>query len=393
MGSCSVIGPDGGDGHVPARLERVIIDTERSTASRAAVESLPVVVEDLVKQYPKRPTNAVDGVSFFVGEGEVFGLLGPNGAGKTTTVGVLTTRVRPTGGRAMVAGIDVVRDPVAAKRHLATVPQRSNLDRALSARQILLFHAAYFGIPAAERTRRANALLEEFGLLDRADDRVDFFSGGQSQRIMIARALMHQPEVLFLDEPTTGLDPQARLFVWDRIRDLKQRGVTIILTTHDMDEAASLCARVAIMDHGKILALDTPDALTETVPGKNSLELGIALEGGRDALLAALAAMPGVERAEPVSKSGGGPPAGGNPWAGFAGGGGASPPARAAETPAELGPGSSFHVRLYASVDAPLLVAPVARLITDHRGELVDLSIGKPSLEDVFIHLTGRALR
>ena len=335
-------------------------------ASLAVAQAAPpVLVDTLVKRYPKRPDNAVDGVSFAVGQGEVFGLLGPNGAGKTTTVGVLTTRVRPTGGRALVCGIDVVRDPVAAKRHLATVPQRSNLDRALSARQILLFHAAYFGIPAAERRRRANALLEEFGLLDRADDRVDFFSGGQSQRIMIARALMHQPEVLFLDEPTTGLDPQARLFVWDRIRDLKQRGVTMILTTHDMDEAASLCARVAIMDHGRILALDTPAALTETVPGRNSLELGIALDGAaHDALLAALAAMPGVERAEAV-----------------------------AATEAAADRAGTHRLRLYASVDAPLLVAPVARLVTEHGGELVDLGIGKPSLEDVFIHLTGRALR
>jgi ABC-2 type transport system ATP-binding protein len=372
-----------------------MIDLAPAMTSRASAASLPVVVENLVKQYPKRPTNAVDGVSFSVGEGEVFGLLGPNGAGKTTTVGVLTTRVLPTSGRALVAGIDVVRDPVAAKRRLATVPQRSNLDRALSARQILLFHAAYFGVPAAERTRRANALLEEFGLLDRADDKVDFFSGGQSQRIMIARALMHQPEVLFLDEPTTGLDPQARLFVWDRIRDLRERGVTMILTTHDMDEAASLCARVAIMDHGKILALDTPDALTETVPGKNSLELGISLDGGsRDTLLAALMALPGVERVEPVSKSGGGAPGGGNPWAAFAGGGGGAPAGGAPPPPPVAAPdGTPYHVRLYASVDAPALVAPVARLITDNGGELVDLTIGKPSLEDVFIHLTGRALR
>jgi ABC-2 type transport system ATP-binding protein len=292
-----------------------------------------------------------------------------------------------------VAGVDVVRDPVAAKRRLATVPQRSNLDRALSARQILLFHAAYFGIPAAERTRRANALLDEFGLLDRADDKVDFFSGGQSQRIMIARALMHQPEVLFLDEPTTGLDPQARLFVWDRIRDLKERGVTMILTTHDMDEAASLCARVAIMDHGKILAMDTPAALTETVPGKNSLELGISLHGADSgALLAGLSALPGVEHAEPVDK---GPAAtsggGGNPWAAFAGGG--APSGGPAVPPSAPVEGMPYHVRLYASVDAPSLVAPVARLVTDSGGELVDLTIGTPSLEDVFIHLTGRALR
>jgi ABC-2 type transport system ATP-binding protein len=368
-----------------------MVDGRQNDATLAVQPPMAVVVQDLVKRYPKRPTNAVDGVSFAVGHGEVFGLLGPNGAGKTTTVGVLTTRVRPTGGYAEVAGVDVVRDPVGAKRRLAVVPQRSNLDRALSARQILLFHAAYFGIPADERTRRANELLDQFGLTERADDKVDFFSGGQSQRIMIARALMHEPEVLFLDEPTTGLDPQARLFVWDRIRDLKARGVTMILTTHDMDEAASLCDRVAIMDHGKLLASDTPDALKETVPGKNSLEVGITLDGDRDALQSALAALPGVERVEPVSKAAPGPPAGMNPFAAFAGGGAAAggPPPQAAVAPA----GTPYHLRLYASVDAPSLVAPMARLITDNGGELVDLSIGKPSLEDVFIHLTGRALR
>jgi ABC-2 type transport system ATP-binding protein len=235
-------------------------------------------------------------------------------------------------------------------------------------------------------------LLEQFGLTERADDKVDFFSGGQSQRIMIARALMHEPEVLFLDEPTTGLDPQARLFVWDRIRDLKSRGVTMILTTHDMDEAASLCDRVAIMDRGKLLASDTPEALKETVPGRNSLEVGILLDGGdRDALQAALAALQGVERVEPVTKAAAGPPAGMNPFAAFGGGAAAAgpPPQAAVGAPA----GTPYHLRLYASVDAPSLVAPMARLITDHGGELVDLSIGKPSLEDVFIHLTGRALR
>ena len=379
-----------------------MVDAKQDDATLAAQRAMAVFVRDLVKRYPKRPTNAVDGVSFAVGHGEVFGLLGPNGAGKTTTVGVLTTRVRPTGGYAEVAGVDVVRDPVGAKRCLAVVPQRSNLDRALSARQILLFHAAYFGIPADERTRRANELLDQFGLAERADDKVDFFSGGQSQRIMIARALMHQPEVLFLDEPTTGLDPQARLFVWDRIRDLKARGVTMILTTHDMDEAASLCDRVAIMDHGKLLANDTPDALTDTVPGKNSLEVGIVLDSGdRGALQAALGELPGVERVEPVTKSAAGAPAGMNPWAAFGGGGAAGggaaggAPGGGSAVPTNVPPaaGTPHHVRLYASVDAPLLVAPVARVIANHGGELVDLSISKPSLEDVFIHLTGRALR
>jgi ABC-2 type transport system ATP-binding protein len=371
----------------------IMVDDTYTGATVMSDRPVVVRVQDLVKRYPKRPTNAVDGVSFAVGHGEVFGLLGPNGAGKTTTVGVLTTRVRPTSGQAEVAGIDVVRDPVGAKQRLAVVPQRSNLDRALSARQILLFHAAYFGIPADERVRRANLLLEQFGLTERADDKVDFFSGGQSQRIMIARALMHQPEVLFLDEPTTGLDPQARLFVWDRIRDLKTRGVTMILTTHDMEEAASLCDRVAIMDRGKLLANDTPDALKDTVPGRNSLEVGIVLDGGdRDALQAALGELHGVERVEPVTMSAAGPPAGMNPWAAFGvvGAAGGGPPPQADTAPPA---GTPYHVRLYASVDAPLLVAPVARVIANHSGELVDLSISKPSLEDVFIHLTGRALR
>jgi ABC-2 type transport system ATP-binding protein len=210
---------------------------------------------------------------------------------------------------------------------------------------------------------------------------------------MIARALMHEPDVLFLDEPTTGLDPQARLFVWDRVRDLRKRGVTMILTTHDMDEATQLCERVGIMDHGKILAMDTPDALTATVPGKNTLEVGIKTNAAdRDELVAALGAIAGVENVERVTKDQGAPPAGmGGPWAGMMGG-----PAPGAPPP---GPGpraddnGPLRLRLYVNVEAPLIVAPVARVVTDARAELQELAIGKPSLEDVFIHLTGRALR
>src|SRR5262249_23665399 len=210
---------------------------------------------------------------FDVEHGEIFGLLGPNGAGKTTTVGVLTTRVRPTRGSACVAGIDVVRDPVRARSALAVVPQRSNLDRALSIRANLIFHAAYHGVPADERKRRADELLEQSGLLDRANQKPALFSGGQAQRVMIARALMHAPEVLFLDEPTTGLDPAARLFVWDRLRELRDRGVTLVLTTHDMHEAAALADRVGIMDHGHPLALDTPAALMRALVGSTTLDL------------------------------------------------------------------------------------------------------------------------
>src|SRR5206468_669861 len=232
-----------------------------------------VEVSDLRKRYPKGRVDAVAGISFTVPRGEVFGLLGPNGAGKTTTVGILTTRVRPTGGSARIGGVDVVASPVRARAQVAVVPQRSNLDRSLSIRDNLTFHAAYHGVPARERRARADDLLGQFGLLDRARDKPDFFSGGQSQRVMIARALMHAPRVLFLDEPTTGLDPAARLFVWDRLRELRDSEVTLILTTHDMDEAALLADRVGIMDHGHLLALDTPEALMRSLEGEGTLEL------------------------------------------------------------------------------------------------------------------------
>jgi ABC-2 type transport system ATP-binding protein len=316
-----------------------------------------VEVEGLEKRYPKSPVNAVDGVTFSVERGEVFGLLGPNGAGKTTTIGVLTTRVKLTGGVARVGGIDVSRDPVRARTQLAVVPQRTNLDRSLSIRQNLIFHAAYHRVPSAERNRRADELLQLFGLTDRADDKPDYISGGQSQRIMIARAMMHTPQVLFLDEPSTGLDPAARLFVWDRIRDLRGRGTTIVITTHDMDEAATLAERVGIMDHGRLLALDRPEALTRGLPGKTTLEIALAgADGNLDAAMEALERLEGVERLERLEQSDG-------------------------------------HVRLYVAGDAPLMVAPVAGALGTFGITLSDVKIGEPSLEDVFINLTGRALR
>jgi ABC-2 type transport system ATP-binding protein len=326
-------------------------------AAAAGHGGFAVEVEGLEKRYPKAPTNAVDGVSFTVDRGEVFGLLGPNGAGKTTTIGVLTTRVRLSAGIARVVGIDVTTDAVRARSMLAVVPQRNNLDRSLSIRQNLIFHAAYHRVPAAERNRRADELLELFGLTDRAADKVDFVSGGQAQRIMIARAMMHTPQVLFLDEPSTGLDPAARLFVWDRIRDLREQGVTIVITTHDMDEAAALAVRVGIMDRGRLLALDTPAALTRSLPGKTTLEIAMAgVEGWLEPALATLSGLDGVERLERLDQSDG-------------------------------------HVRLYVTGEAPMMVAPVATALQVYGITLSDVKIGEPSLEDVFIGLTGRALR
>ncbi|MBF6064428.1 ABC transporter ATP-binding protein [Nocardia terpenica] len=239
---------------------------ETTANGRPDLSTRTVVVKDLVKKYPKSATAAIDRLDFSVDAGEIFGLLGPNGAGKTSTVGVLTTRIRPSSGTARVAGVDVARHPALARRHLAVVPQRSNLDMALSIRQNLLFHARYHGVPTDVRDARSARLLEQFGLADRADERPHRLSGGQAQRVMIARAMMHSPTVLFLDEPSTGLDPAARLFLWERIRELKDGGVTVVLTTHDMTEAATLSDRVGIMDHGRLLALDSPGNLTESVP-------------------------------------------------------------------------------------------------------------------------------
>lgn len=235
-----------------------------------------VEVRDLVKRYPRSrtPGNAVDGVSFTVQTGEIFGLLGPNGAGKSTIVGVLTTRIRPSGGYAAVAGSDVQRDPVTARSRLAVVAQSPNLDRSLTPRQNLSFHAAYHGMRRAQRRDRSAEILETFGLTDRADDKLLKLSGGMIQRLMIARALMHDPEVLFLDEPTTGLDPQSRLFLWEQVGRMRKRGVTIVLTTHDMGEAAALCDRVGIVDHGRMLALDSPaNLLTDDRPNLEAVFL------------------------------------------------------------------------------------------------------------------------
>lgn len=321
-------------------------------------------VDQLVKRYPKRPDNAVDGLSFAVARGEIFGLLGPNGAGKTTTIGVLTTRVRLTSGTARISGIDVAADPVAARARLAVVPQRSNLDRSLTARQNLVFHAAYHGVSVAERGKRADAMLEQFGLADRGKDKVDKYSGGMAQRLLIARALMHAPEVLFLDEPSTGLDPQARLFVWDQIRSLRADGVTIVITTHDMEEAAILTDRVGIMDHGALLALDTPDALTRSLPGSSTLDISASLaEADTAASVAeALSTVDDVERVEVVSAEG-------------------------------ADAGRDVRVRLYLTGESAALIVPVSTLLLGRGARLTGVALGEPTLEDVFISLTGRDLR
>ena len=340
------------------------VRTERRAVPSSGPDSPAVEVVDLVKRYPKATVNAVDGLSFSVRAGEVFGLLGPNGAGKTTTVGIITTRLHATTGQVRLAGVDVLADPVTARARLAVVPQRSNLDRALTPRQNLTYHAAYHGVGRAERNARARELLDEFGLADAADTKVDFYSGGMAQRLMIARSLIHEPQVLFLDEPTTGLDPQARLFVWDRIRELRRRAVTILLTTHDMDEAAELCDRVGIVDHGRLLALDTPQALVRGLSGHAVLDLTVVPGPADDGegVMAALEGLPVVERGERVD----------------------------AQLPSE---GDDERLRLYLAGEPGAGLTTVIELLTGRGAMLTDVHIGEPDLEDVFIHHTGRGLR
>ena len=300
---------------------------------------------------PRTEIVALDDLTLEVQPGEIFGLLGPNGAGKSTTVGVLTTRIRPTGGRAWVGEDEVWKKRVAVKRRIGVVPQRPNLDFALTAREILLFHGAYFGMAAAERAIRAQTLLDTFQLTDRADQLVVGFSGGMMQRLSIARAMMHDPEVLFLDEPSAGLDPQTRLLLWDIVRAYNARGNTIVITTHNMDEADDLCRRVAIVDHGRAIALGTPSELKATIPGGYVIRL--QLSPRTPELLASLAGVPGVQDAVANGPSG---------------------------------------VDVYADRGGPLVPEILMRAVRSG-AQVTDVHVSEPSLENFFLRHTGRSLR
>jgi len=318
-----------------------------------------IVVESLQKTYKPKSrkqsleVKAVDGISFEIERGEFFGLLGPNGAGKTTTIGILTTRVVPTGGRALVDGIDVCGDAVAVKRRIGVCPQVNNLDRSLTGRENLVFHAEYFGVPKRIREQRAQELLERFQLAERADEKPTVYSGGMAQRLKIARALMHDPAILFLDEPTTGLDPQARRAIWDLLSELNAKGQTIFLTTHYMDEADQLCQRIAIMDKGKILEMGTPAKLKAGVPGGYLIELHVqSADGAIDSLTSALPALAGVVEVKAQNNA----------------------------------------IRIYAD-KAEGLLANAMRVAGELGAVVTDAHVSEPSLENLFLHLTGRSLR
>src|SRR5580700_10952625 len=236
-----------------------------------------VEIEGLKKIYNgKQRVVAVDGIDLSVQEGELFGLLGPNGAGKTTTISICTTRALPTAGQVRIAGIDVVKAPSLARRCIGVVPQYNTLDRACTIFENIHFHCLYFGFSRADARQRTKQLLSQFHLTERADSYPAQLSGGLAQRLQIARAIAHRPRVLFLDEPSAGLDPQSRIAMWDGVRSLRAEGITVMLTTHYMEEADELCDRLAIIDHGKILVEDTPAALKASIGGEKIVDLKLA---------------------------------------------------------------------------------------------------------------------
>jgi ABC-2 type transport system ATP-binding protein len=327
-------------------------NTELDPTSGFDAAGLAPVIEthQLTKVYPG-DVRAVDDLDITVRAGEVFGLLGPNGAGKTTTAGMLTTRVIPTGGRALVRGVDVVAHPAQAKRLIGVVPQSNTLDRSLSVRENLYYHGRFFGMGASESSAESDRLLEQFRLTDRAGADVMALSGGMAQRLMVARAVMHRPSVLFLDEPTAGLDPQSRIALWEILDELHVDGQTILLTTHYMEEADQLCDRVAIIDQGRVIALDTPQRLKQSL-GPDTQVL-VQAEGDLEALARRLDdQVPGASGTQLLDDA------------------------------------------VLLSLNAAPGTLPAVLQVAESGGFTVkDLSVTETSLETVFITLTGKDLR
>src|SRR5664280_3662477 len=331
-----------------------MISPEHSTGASSFAESgqtLAIHTEELTKVYPGADFAAVDRLNLDVRTGEIFGLLGPNGAGKTTTAGMLTTRVVPTSGRGFVRGVDIAAHPALVKQLSGIVSQQNTLDRQLTVWENLYFHGRLFGIGAKHSKQITDELLGQFQLTKWAKASVYALSGGMAQRLMVARAIFHRPAVLFLDEPTAGLDPQSRLALWDTLRELNQEGQTILLTTHYMEEADRLCNRVAIMDHGRILALDTPAGLKRSVGADTSVNVKTS---GDPASLA--------EHLSSVVEG--------------------STRTRLVEGGVEL------HV-----TGAERIVPRVVNAAESGEFDLVDLAVAEPTLETVFINLTGKELR
>ena len=308
-----------------------------------------VEVEELSKFFGE--FCAVDRLSFNVAHGEVFGLLGPNGAGKSTLIRMLTTLVLPSSGRARIIGQDVVRSANAVRQAIGVIPQAMTSDLDLSAEENMTIFAKLYGIPRRQRRRTIARLLEAVDLAPWADKPVKMFSGGMRRRLEIARGLVHEPKIFFLDEPTTGLDPVSRVSVWEMLTRLKQeRDLTIIVTTHYMDEADKLCDRIAIVDHGKLVALDSPMKLKASIPGKNVLEVSFAtVPDGWGEVLAALPEVAEVKAEDRV-----------------------------------------FRI---ASQNGPHTLAALLEAARRAQVPVATLSVQSTTLDDVFVHYTGRQLR
>ncbi len=298
----------------------------------------------------KNPVTAIAGIDLHVPSGLIYGLLGPNGAGKTTTISIATTRAIPTAGSVKIAGIDVVAHPAQARCSIGVVPQYNTLDSSCTVAENIYFHCRYFGMAKEIAVKRTTQLLEQFRLSDRSSAYPQALSGGLAQRLQIARAIAHHPKVLFLDEPSAGLDPQSRIAMWEAVQGLRGEGITVVLTTHYMEEADELCDRLAIIDHGKILIEDTPSALKASVGGDIIYDL--RMRGVRDSglLERSLATIDGVTRVDVIEGG----------------------------------------LRVLARVQDGLL----ARVVTTaNEYGLRDVTTTEPSLETVFIRLTGRDLR
>ena len=304
----------------------------------------------LAKTYPGDVQAVID-LDLTIHRGEIFGLLGPNGAGKSTTAGMLTTRVVPTAGTATIAGVDVGTHPAQVRRFIGVVPQSNTLDRSLTVFENLYFHGRFFGMTKVEASDEATALVDRMKLNRFASHPVAALSGGMAQRLMLARAVMHRPAVLFLDEPTTGLDPQSRLALYELVLGLNADGQTVLLTTHYMEEADELCDRIAIIDHGRILALDTPVGLKRQIGASSVVSLGA--DGDLDELAQRIES--DLDAVTGVARTGGG---------------------------------------LEVTVDADGHIVPALVAAAHEAGvAITDLQVSEPTLETVFIHLTGKELR
>src|SRR5690348_3976331 len=308
-----------------------------------------IEVDNITKRFG--PFTAVDGISFSVAHGEIFGLLGPNGAGKSTLIRMMTTLIEPTDGTARVNGFDVIHSANDVRKSIGVIPQASTTDLDLSAEENLLIFAKLYGVPRERRLKVIRELLDAVGLAQWGDKPVKNLSGGMRRRLEIARGLVHEPKVFFLDEPTTGLDPVSRVTVCEMLQRLKKdRDLTILLTTHYMDEADNLCERIAIVDHGKLVALDTPFNLKNSIPGSNILEVTFSVipEGW----LETLKALPEVETV-------------------------------------------TTHDNVYRILSNNGSKTTVELVETARRAEITinSLSVQTTTLDDVFMHYTGRQLR